>query len=108
MDIIEFGWNYHYAVDRHFDLNGLRQLVPVKEKGKKYIPAEEGENVIRIVLNKEVIFEEEEVEKVIIDDLKRDKEQYSKWWTDEQAKNKKLEEELKCLKIDLEKMKKGE
>ena len=108
MDIIEFGWNYHFAVSDTFNLNTLRQLMPVKEEGKKFIPADEDTGSVRILLNKSVTFHPDEVEEAKLEKAESDVEQYSRWWKEEQGKSKKLEEELKCLKLDLEKIKKGE
>lgn len=108
MDIIEFGWHDSYAVDPSFDLNDLRRFIPVKEERNKYIPVDEDIGHIRVLINKKVVFEEKEIEEAKLEKAEADKEQYSRWWREEQTKTKKLEEELNRLKLDLEKMKKGE
>jgi len=103
-DIIVFSYNDHYAVNDDFDLNQVRRLVKVKEVKGKYIPDEE--KYLEIRIGREVSIDEVEIEKLNFDKLKEDRDSYSRWWIQEQAKVIKLEEELKCKKLEIEELRK--
>jgi hypothetical protein len=106
MDIIRFGYGEEFAVDGRFDLNNLRALKRVKTVGDKYIPDYTKKKSLEILLDCTVTYEEEEIEKVVVEDIKREKDQYSRWWNEEKTKTRKLSEELKCAKLEIEALKK--
>lgn len=103
-DIIVLGWNDYYAVNSDFDLNEVRKLVKVKEVKGKFLP--EDEKTLEIKIGREIVVEEKEIEKVEISKLEDDNKNYSRWWTEEKEKVKKLEEELRCKKLELDEMRK--
>jgi len=103
-DIIVFSYSDHYAVNNDFDLNQVRRLVKVKEVKGKYVPDEE--KYLEIKIGREISIDEEEIEKINLDKLKEDRDSYFRWWRQEQDKVKKLEEELKCKKIELDELRK--
>jgi len=103
-DIIVFGYNEHYAVNSDFDLNVIRKMVKVKIAKEKYVPEEE--KYLEIKIGREVSIDEEEIEKINLEEITASRDSYSRWWTQEQAKVKKLEEELKCKKLEIEELRK--
>jgi len=102
--ILSFGYSNNYAIPEEFDLNVLKKLLRVKEKGEVFIPEEDEDITIKV--GKKITLEEKEIEAVNIKEIKQDKENYSRWWREEQAKVKKLEEELLCKKLEIEEFKK--
>lgn len=101
MDIIRFGYSF-FAVNSTFNLNEIRGFNPVKMSGDTYIPEEVK---VEIILNQKVTFDNEEIEKVNVESLKKERDQYSRWWNEEQTAKRKIDEELKCLKLDVQRMK---
>ena len=108
MDIIKLGYGHEFAIPSSFDLNQLRQLTSVKVVNGKYIPNPNNDKTIEIVINQKVVEQAEEVEKVIVEDLKRERDQYNRWWSDARTEHNKVKEELTCLKKTLKVVKEEE
>lgn len=98
-DIVKFGYSNEVAVDQNFDLNLLRRMKQVKDVRGTYVPREDSD--IEVKLSQKIVLDEPEIEKINIDDLQRNSDQYREWWLNEQKKSEKVSKELECLKLEL-------
>lgn len=106
MDLIKFGWSAQYAVDREFDLNQLRYFTKIKEKGKKYVTSDDADENIFIKVNIDMTEDKEEIEKIDLEEITKDRDNYKRWYQEGQSEFTKAKKELECLKASIEIMKK--
>jgi hypothetical protein len=107
MDVIKFYYGREFMVDEQFDLNQLRRLNKVKKVGSTYILDPDNTEKIEVIIEANFVLGESQTEKVIVEELTKDKDQYSKLWTEERERTNKLSNELNCAKLEIDALKKG-
>ena len=101
-EILEIGYGTKLALTKNFDLNILRNMLPVKDNGKAYIPDENSS--LSLMFNKTVIVEPMAVDENRVTVAEERADNLHRWWQEEKTKAAELRKELDCLKLQLQQL----
>jgi tRNA U55 pseudouridine synthase TruB len=104
-NVLKIDYNYFLIPPIHDALGVVSRLQKLRRSGSgPFILDDPKNSEFEIICNTEICFEEEETEKLLVDDAKNEAEQYHRWYADEREKTQKLQETLKSVqqeKLDL-------